>query len=106
MRLLWRRFFFIAQRIKRTLIALSTRALQRFHRRDQRTRDQHQLEIQRSGDVLDRRYPGVYGPALEVGDLSLAEPELGCERRLAQLSIEARCSEGVREKGCPQITYR
>jgi hypothetical protein len=96
MRFLWRRFFFLVQRIERTLIALSTRALQRFHRRNQRTRNQHQLEIQRSSDVLDRRNTGVYVPALEVRNLSLAQAALGCKRRLAQLSSEARGSEDVR----------
>jgi hypothetical protein len=74
---------------------LSAGALQRFDGRKEVTRDEHELEIERSGDVLNRRQARVSGAAFEVRDLALAQAELLSEILLAELFALAGVTKDV-----------
>ena len=86
-------FRFVVEGVHRPLAAVSASPLERFDGRQELTRDQHQLEVEGSGDVLNRRQARVGGGAFEVRDLALPQPELPSQRLLAELLSLTRLSK-------------
>ena len=93
--------FIVVEGVHRTFTGLSAGALERFDGRKEVTRDEHELEIERSGDVLNRRQARVGGGAFEVRDLSLSQAELPREILLAELFALAGASKHLgKSEGC------
>ena len=87
--------FIAVEGVQRTVAGVSAGALQRFDSRKEVTRDEHELEIERSGDVLNRRQARVCGGAFEVRDLALSQAELLSEILLAELFAPAGVSKAL-----------
>lgn len=78
-------FRFVVEGIHRSSACVSAGPPERLDRRKEWTRDQHELEVERSSDVLHRREARITDSAFEVRDLTLSEPELLSQRLLAEL---------------------
>ena len=86
-------FRFVVEGVHRPFAGVSASPPERFDGRKELTRDQHQLQVEGSGDVLNRRQTRVGGGAFEVRDLALPQPELPSQLLLAELFSLARLSE-------------
>ena len=69
------------------------------------TGNEHDLEIERSGDVLDGRKPRVHRGTLEIRDLPLTHSQFAGEFLLAKVAVQP-CSPKHLEQRRVTITYR
>ena len=85
----------IGERVQRPFGSVAPGPLKRFDSRNEMTRDEHELQVEGSGHVLNRRESRVDRRALEVRDLSLAQAELAGELGLTELAAQPGRSEDV-----------
>lgn len=86
---------FVVEGIHRSSACVSAGPPERLDRGKEWTRDQHELEVERSSDVLHRREARVTDRAFKVRNLTLPEPELSSQRLLAELFLLTSLSKRI-----------